>query len=275
MERKFYTVTNKSFSDTGATSYKELWDKVSSEGYNGLKTAVVTEIKSKGDNLFHAVFSEAKEDRHREIVKQNFDLKGFKSNPVFIDSHRYESIEHIIGKIHNIKVKDEKLQGDIEFALDNPKGLLAMRLAEGGFLAATSIGFIPNDFDEKGNIERSELLEVSAVSVPALATALIEKAIKTTPPEENLEEEGSSEEETENGSVEPVLDSPTPPEEGESAEKEEKTDTPEAGEGGDEPKEEKSVLVAVAKELQKTNQHNLSEKKRIIYKKLREELKQG
>jgi len=112
-------------------------------------------------------------------VKQNFDLKSFKKNPVFLDSHNYSSIEKIIGKIDRAKVKDNKFQGDIIFNLDNPLGVLARNMVENGFLKATSIGFIPKDFDEKGNITKSEMLEVSAVSVPANPEALfVEKSIE-------------------------------------------------------------------------------------------------
>lgn len=135
--------------------------------------------KSEGsENKFNFVFSSADVDRHGDIVIQNWDLGPFKKNPVFLDSHNYGSIEHILGKIDKTRVKDGKLQGVVEYALDNPKGLLAYKMTLGGFLNATSVGFIPKDFDEKGRISKSELLEVSAVSVPANPHALLEKMEK-------------------------------------------------------------------------------------------------
>jgi hypothetical protein len=176
----FYQLTNKSFEVEAVTNHQELWDKVKSN-HRGFCLTVDTEFKKTYEddvvtNMFHVVMSTAIEDRHGEIVFQNWDLENFKKNPVFLDSHNYGSIEHIIGKVHNIQVINGRLEGDVEFALDNPKGMLAFRLALGGFLSATSVGFIPKGFDEKGNITSAELLEDSAVSVPANAQALFEKS---------------------------------------------------------------------------------------------------
>lgn len=175
MKTKFLSIHNKSLAEFGAKTYQELWKKAQDEGYKGLSMIVQTEIKksSDSDNKFHAVFSTAKEDRHGEIVYQNWELKSFKNNPVYLDSHDYSSIEHILGKVEKIKA-DKILEGDIVFALENPKGLLAYKLTLGGFLNTSSVGFIPKEFDQKGNILKSELLEISAVSVPANAEALID-----------------------------------------------------------------------------------------------------
>lgn len=173
--RKFYQVTSKSFDAEGVKTFAELWTKVKGE-FDALSIRSVTVFeKTAESDKFHATFSTASEDRHGDIVYQSFDLKNFKSNPVFLDTHNYSSIEHIIGRVDNIKVKDNKLQGDVVFALDNPKGLLAYKLAAGGFLNTTSIGFIPKEFDDKGNITKSEMLEISGVSVPANAEALFDK----------------------------------------------------------------------------------------------------
>lgn len=192
---KYFKLTNKSFDDLGVKNYQELWQKVGSD-YKGLSLDVNTSITKSADNKFHAVFSSAMEDRHGDIVHQNFDLKWFKQNPVFLDSHNYGTIAAILGKISGTRVKDGLLQGDIEFALDNPLGLLAMKLASGGFLNATSIGFIPRAFNDDGSISKSELLEVSAVSVPAQPMALLEKAMEIVESEIKEAEEADDEEMT-------------------------------------------------------------------------------
>lgn len=179
MKKKFYQITNKSFDELKVKTHEELWKKVKKD-HQGLCACVATVFTKAEDseNKFSVIMSTSTEDRHGDIVEQNWDLKNFKKNPVFLDSHNYDSIEHIIGKVTKIKVKDGKLQGEIEFALDNPKGQLAYKLAAGGFLNATSVGFIPMEFDKDGRILKSELLEDSAVSVPAQAEALFEKKIK-------------------------------------------------------------------------------------------------
>ena len=253
---KFYTLQNKSFESEGVATYKELWDKVK-DNHRGFNVCLNTEYtKAEGsDNRFHVIMSTATQDRHGEIVKQKWDLKSFKKNPVFLDSHNYSSIEHIIGRVHNIKVKDDKLQGDVEFALDNPKGLLAYKLASGGFLNATSVGFIPLDFDEKGNITKSELLEDSAVSVPANAEALFEKALPHSPthsPDENMVENKD------------ILE--TPDRVGDY--------TRVLGYFQKREQEQKARLVEIAKQIKGITPENTGKTKRDVYKNLRAILKQ-
>jgi HK97 family phage prohead protease len=171
--QKFLSISNKSLVEFGVKNYQELWKSAKKQGYKGLTVLVKTEMTRSAENKFHAIFSTANEDRHGDIVYQNWDLKAFQNNPVYLDSHNYSGIEHILGRIEGIKA-DKLLEGDIVYALDNPKGLLAYNLTQKGFLNTSSVGFIPKEFDKDGNILRSELLEISAVSVPANADALID-----------------------------------------------------------------------------------------------------
>ncbi len=120
------------------------------------------------------IFSTADEDRHGDVVQQNWDLKNFKKNPVILNSHSYRDAADVIGKAVGIKVsKDGVLEGTIQFAVnENPKAKIIFDLYKGGFLNAFSVGFLAKEFDNKGTILKSELLEISAVSVPANAYAL-------------------------------------------------------------------------------------------------------
>jgi len=174
--KKFLNIQHKTLEEMGATTFKELWESAQKDGYGGIMMTMSIELtKSEAEEkTFHAVFSTSKEDRHGDIVHQEWDLKYFKKNPVLLDSHNYDSIEHILGRVKNIK-SDGKLEGDIEFATENPKGKLAQYLAEKGFLNTTSVGFIPKEFNDKGEILKSELLEISVVSIPANPEALLEK----------------------------------------------------------------------------------------------------
>ena len=177
MKTKFYKLHNQSLARHKVANYKELWEKLEAKGYKGFEIQVETVFtKAEKDNVYHAVFSTDSVDRHGEVVVQNWELKNFKKNPVYLDSHNYNSIEHIIGKVNKIKVADNKLEGDIEFAMSNPKGVMASEMARDGFLNASSVGFIPKEFDDKWEkILKSELLEISAVSVPANPEATYDK----------------------------------------------------------------------------------------------------
>ena len=197
MKRKLYKIHKSSLSRHKVKSQKELWEKLEKKGYTGMTLEAETKLKksSEDDNSFSAIFSTEKADRHGDIVVQDWDLKDFKKNPVYLDCHNYDSIEHILGKIKDLKVKDKKLIGNIVFNLSSPKGRMARDMAENGFLNASSVGFIPLDFDNKGKITKSELLEISGVSVPANPDALIEKSKKKQENKENKEREEREERE--------------------------------------------------------------------------------
>lgn len=182
--KNFLSINQKTFQDYEVTNYEELWNKVKST-HKGLAIELPVEFEKtivKGaddeeEEVYTMIMSDDKEDRHGDFVMQDFDLKFFKKNPVLIDSHNYSSITHIIGKVNNVRVEDNKLKGEVQFSKANPKGVLAQAMVAEGTLSASSIGFIPKEFDDKGRIIKSELLELSMVAVPANPRSIMEKAV--------------------------------------------------------------------------------------------------
>jgi HK97 family phage prohead protease len=143
-------------------------------------------------------------DRHGDTVLQaGWDIKPFGKNPVILNSHNYYDATEVIARAENTRVegkgKRAKLIQEWVFAVnENPKAKIIFDLYAGGFLHASSVGFIPRKFAEKPDgsrdwfvIEQAELLEVSAVSVPANAMALAKsKGIAVDElPEEMIDED--------------------------------------------------------------------------------------
>lgn len=127
-----------------------------------------------------AVFSTQDIDRHGDVVMQDgWDLGPFKKAPVILDSHNYDSVTEVIGKASNVKIDGKALSGKIKFAVnENPKARIIFDLYAGGYVNSFSVGFIVKAFGTKKDgttdyyvIAEAELLEVSAVSVPANAKA--------------------------------------------------------------------------------------------------------
>jgi len=113
-----------------------------------------------------ATFSTPDIDRHGESVKQNWNVDNYLDNPVVVNSHTHNDACEVIGRVEWMVNTPEKLEGKIKFAVnENPKAKIIYDLYKGGYLNAFSVGFIPGE-------ETNELLEVSAVSVPANARAL-------------------------------------------------------------------------------------------------------
>lgn len=127
---------------------------------------IPTSIKTAGDNSLWAVMSTNDLDRHGEKVSQNWNLENFLNNPIVLNGHQYNDTTETIGRIDVLLQKDSSLEGKIRFAVEeNPKAKIIYDLYKGGFLNAFSVGFIPGE-------EENELLELSAVTIPANALAL-------------------------------------------------------------------------------------------------------
>ena len=133
------------------------------------------------DGKMVAIASDETVDRHGDSLPvDSWDLKSFKKNPVLQFAHDYSTPP--VGIAKNIKVENGKLMFEPEFHEFTQLARDVKKLFQEGIMRAFSVGFIPH-FDEKGKTEkekvRLELLEISAVPVPANPTALItEKSIK-------------------------------------------------------------------------------------------------
>lgn len=139
--------------------------------------ALVKKVKGK----LLAVASEEVEDRAGEVISiDGWDLRNFKSNPRLLWSH-----DHNIPSVGNAEnIKFEEIKGKKKLVFE-PKfhGLTALsdtlqKMYENGFLNAFSVGFMPKEAD--GNkYTKQELLEISCVNVPALASALVMEQVKS------------------------------------------------------------------------------------------------
>ncbi|HWQ90395.1 MAG TPA: HK97 family phage prohead protease [Clostridia bacterium] len=125
-------------------------------------------------------------DRYKEVIEPTgWRLENYLRNPVFQNSHKYGDVIFTLGRAVVCDVREVApgkmgLCQRIEFATEvNPVARIAYGLYAGGYLSAVSVGFIPlrwEDADEKAEWRRryleQELLEVSAVAVPANPEAL-------------------------------------------------------------------------------------------------------
>lgn len=134
-------------------------------------------VKSKKDDIYSILASTKDVDRDGEILLpsafKNLD-RYLKENPVILGFHDYHNFP--IGKAVDGKIGDNALMLDIVFA-ETESGKEAKYLYDNGFMNSFSVGFIPKswDYDEEGRRTYTdvELLEVSAVPVPANAAANI------------------------------------------------------------------------------------------------------
>jgi len=145
------------------------------------------EIKSISDEerTLEAVASDETKDRYRDIIRADgWDLKNFKKNPVLMFGHDYR--QPPIGKVIDIGVRDKKLVFKAKFATaeEYPFADTIFKLYKGGYMKAFSVGFYPKEWKdlEDGGREylKQELLEISAVPIPANPSAVtmaVEKGV--------------------------------------------------------------------------------------------------
>ncbi len=165
-----------------------------------IRKVFTSEIKSIDEEkrTLVAYVSTSARDRHNESVDHaGIDLSKFKKNPVVLWAHNYDELP--IAKAQWIKRDGEGILSKMEFAT-HPKAQEVFELYKGGFMRAFSIGFMPDaksvedgdgDKQPRRTYRKSELLEYSAVPVPAnpeaLALALKSGVLKTGEIKESLE----------------------------------------------------------------------------------------
>lgn len=143
-----------------------------------------TEIKALDDSRqLDFTISTAAVDRYGDTVAvDGWKLENFRKNPVVLWMHDNSMLP--VAKASNIRIEDGKLKARAEFT---PPELARFNdtvfaMLKGGFLHATSVGFIPTKYNFVDDPARrfgidfleQELLEFSIVTVPANPEALIE-----------------------------------------------------------------------------------------------------
>src|SRR6266568_3198049 len=134
-----------------------------------------------GRAVLDFVSSDETLDRYGEIIQASgWKLSSYNRNPVFQNAHQYGDVVFTLGRALVTEVRAGKLYQRIQFATEvNPMARIAHGLYRGKFLNAVSVGFIPLRW-ENGTQETAfrrkyleqELLEVSAVAIPANPNAL-------------------------------------------------------------------------------------------------------
>lgn len=157
------------------------------DGRSGLRGGMVVESKAQdGAPIIEFTASNDRVDRYNEVITAaGWDLTEYKRNPVFQNSHKYGDIMFTLGKSLFTEVRGNALVQQIEFAVGiNPMAKLAYEMYRGKFLNAVSVGFIPLEWEDgkqgqpfSRKFTKQELLELSAVSIPANPDAL-QNAVK-------------------------------------------------------------------------------------------------
>lgn len=150
-----------------------------------LRRDFATVVKAAEDDeraLDFTISTEAVDRYGDTVAVDGWQLENFRKNPVVLWMHNNMRLP--VAKASSIRVEDGKLKARATFT---PAGLepfndQVLALLKGGFLSATSVGFLPLKYNFVDDPSRrfgidfleQELLEFSIVTVPANPEALIE-----------------------------------------------------------------------------------------------------
>lgn len=148
-----------------------------------LKTFVPDQIKAEGSadsRRLTFTISTGAVDRDRDtLAVEGWDLQSYLANPVLLWAH--DADEPPIGKALAVVKRGSALHATFEFCPPeiNPFADTIYKMLLGGYLRATSVGFLPeewayNEQRQGFDFKKQTLLEVSVVPVPSNPQALID-----------------------------------------------------------------------------------------------------
>jgi HK97 family phage prohead protease len=150
-----------------------------------IRRGLETEIRAaeNAERAFDFVISTQSVDRYGDTIDQaGWKLEAYRKNPVVLWMHDNTLLP--VARARNIRIEEGKLKATAVFTPESvePFNDKVFALLGGGFLSATSVGFIPLKYNFVDDPSRrfgidfleQELIEFSIVTVPANAEALIE-----------------------------------------------------------------------------------------------------
>lgn len=136
------------------------------------KIAKAYVAKDHGEGILDAgIASVGSTDRMGEIINQDgWELRNFKKNPAFLWGHNFREERPPIGRVEKLWFegagKRKKLMFKAKFDMKDDFARKIYEKYKDKFLNAFSVGFMPIE-QEDNTFVKSELLEISAVPIPA------------------------------------------------------------------------------------------------------------
>lgn len=164
-----------------------------------MKKTMITTMKCRtstaSDGLTRVIASTPDVDRYGDIVASSWDpeaLKRYMNNPVIVWGHDYQT--PAIGRAESVQVVGKELIATIRWddSPENDLGRLVKSQFERGFLNSVSVGFQPGKATPRSTLpdghpakgaegflyEQNQLMEISAVNIPANPQALARRAVQ-------------------------------------------------------------------------------------------------
>mgnify|MGYP003137922908 FL=1 len=148
-----------------------------------MQFSFITKKLNRENGTYSFVASTENSDRYGDVINQKgWSLEAYNRNPVVLLNHNSNSLP--IGK-GTVEIKDGQLMIDVEFDQEDELARKVESKVKNGYINAVSVGFNPIESKRRSELpkehkafgkrgmyfEKSELLEVSIVTIPANSDA--------------------------------------------------------------------------------------------------------
>ncbi|MCX8156162.1 MAG: hypothetical protein N3J91_06930 [Verrucomicrobiae bacterium] len=107
------------------------------------------------EGLVEYIASDETVDSYREVIRADgWRFSRFEKNAPFVDSHRYDTVDALLGRVVDYGVRGRKLIEIVKWAIDVPENRLAQigwAMTRAGYLRAVSVGFQPVEWVSRWN----------------------------------------------------------------------------------------------------------------------------
>lgn len=123
------------------------------------EVAVETRVLDAASGLVEYVASDESMDSYREVIRvSGWRFTRFAKNAPFVDSHRYDQIDCLLGKVVDFQVKGRQLVETVQWAIDvpsNQRARIGWEMTRAGYLKAVSVGFQPTRIASKWDSDKT------------------------------------------------------------------------------------------------------------------------
>lgn len=122
-----------------------------------------TRVVDAARGILDYIASDESIDTYREIIRADgWRFTHFKKNSPFVDSHTYDTVQNLLGRVIDFHIDGRRLIERVQWAIDVPENQLAQlgwKMTVGGYLKAVSVGFWPIRYVCKFDTDRKPWLD--------------------------------------------------------------------------------------------------------------------
>jgi len=123
--------------------------------------------------LVDYIASDESLDSYREIIlAKGWRFDRFQKNAPFVDSHDYDCIDSLLGRVESWKIEGRTLVQRVKWAIDvesNAMAKLGFDMTVKGYLKAVSVGFLPEKMSWQGDNNWADAVKEAGLSAEQVA----------------------------------------------------------------------------------------------------------